>query len=349
MSVRGDISGVLSGNLSTLLHTGQVEPKIRGNQRVFYSLLSAVFVLTFIDTLGMGFLSFAMNLLSGQASLDQLYTFAVVPSTACTLTVTFSIALTTLIAIGSFKKGLNPDILVYPILSSINDVLVTVFYVITVSLVLSGRHQYIPGIIFLFSMIFSVYLTWLNRGVRVFVQTLHESIPLVLLSSLFGTYNGAILAITRERVLGHPGLIVLYPALMSTLGDIGSIAGSMTTTRLALGYIKNFKEVIRAGLKDILSLEIAAALMHMVFGFISYSIAISASLKASLPFLIGVALLSNLTSFLIASLLSSIIAFSAFRRGWNPDNFVIPFITSITDTTATLSLIPVVEILIIIG
>jgi len=349
LTVRGDISGILSGNLSTMLHTGQVGPRIRGNTRPFYSLVSGIFVLTFIDTLGMGVLSLTMNLISGRVSPDQFYIFAVVPTTACTMTVILAIPLTSLIAFSCFKRGLNPDILVYPILSSLNDILVTISYVITVSLILSSGLHYIPGIIFLFVMLFSLYLIWRNRGVELFVLTLREGVPLVLLSSLFGTYNGTMLATIAERFLSYPGLIILYPALMSTLGDIGSTIGSLTTTRLALGYLRTFKEVIRESLNKVLHIEVAAAFIHIVFGFITYLIVVSESLYVSLPFLIGVALLSNLSSFLIASLLSSIIAYSAFKRGWNPDNFVIPFITSVSDTVATLSLLPATAILRIIG
>ena len=347
--MRGDISGILSGNLSTMLHTGQVEPRIRGNKAAFYSLISGIFVLTFIDTLGMGLLSFLMNLLSRRASLGQLHIFVLVPTTACTMTVAFSIPLTTLIAMGCFKKGLDPDILVYPILSSLNDILVTVFYVVTVWLTLSRGLHYLLGVIFVLVTILSLYLTWRNRRDEVFVQTLREGVPLVLLSSLFGTYNGTMLAIMTERLLGHPGLIILYPAIMDTLGDLGSTVGSMSTTWLALGYIRCFREAVKRSLNEVRQIEVAAGLMHIIFGFISYWITVSASLEAYLPFLLGAALLSNLISFLIASLLSSIVAFSAFKRGWNPDNFVIPFITSLSDTVATLSLLSAATILRTIG
>ncbi|KON30725.1 hypothetical protein AC482_03185 [miscellaneous Crenarchaeota group-15 archaeon DG-45] len=121
LTIRGNISGIFAGNLSTMLHLGLIRPQLRGNTDVYGRLVSAVFVLTFVDTLGMGVISFALNLLFGRASLGQLYIFALVPTIACTMAVSISIPLTSFIAITAYRRGLNPDILVYPILSSVND------------------------------------------------------------------------------------------------------------------------------------------------------------------------------------------------------------------------------------
>ena len=95
----------------------------------------------------------------------------------------------------------------------------------------------------------------------------------------------------------------------------------------------------------ILQVEAVTAFMHIVFSLIAYLIVRPAHHEASLPFFVGVALTSNLSSFLVISVFALAIVFLAFKRGLNPDNVVIPVITSTSDTVATLSIIPAIAIL----
>ncbi|MCJ7640028.1 MAG: hypothetical protein MUO70_09195, partial [Euryarchaeota archaeon] len=46
VSVKGVISGLLTGRLSTALHLGTVYPKFLGNTKSFYKLIEALIVLT---------------------------------------------------------------------------------------------------------------------------------------------------------------------------------------------------------------------------------------------------------------------------------------------------------------
>ncbi len=147
----------------------------------------------------------------------------------------------------------------------------------------------------------------------------------------------------------NPGLVVLYPALTNALGNIGSIIGSTKTTSLALGYVESFMDEAKSAVSQVAKVESVAFLMHAVFGLVTYLIARPTAPGASLPMLVGVALISNLSTFAFIALIALGAAHLAFRRGLNPDNVVIPVITSLSDSVATLSLLPSVSILKIIG
>ena len=346
LTIRGDISGIFSGNLTTMLHLGLVRPQIRGNTEVYRMLIATVFVITFIDALAMGVISFALNLLLGRAALGHLYIFASVPTVSCVMAVAVTVPLTSLIAIATFRRGLDPDILVYPILSSINDIVVATAFVATASLVLTvGAAPYLLSGVFAAVALLALSLAWRSRRSEFFSKAVREGTSVVILSSLFGSVNGILLTGLRRSLTRHPGLVILYPSLMSGLGNVGSIVGSITTTSLALGYVRSFREEVVAGLRRIFQVESVAAVMHVVFGFAAYILARTASPQARLPFLVGVALLSNLSSFIVISFLALGVSFLAFRRGLNPDNVVIPAITSTSDMVATLSMRPAVAIL----
>ena len=346
LTIRGDISGIFSGNLTTMLHLGMIRPKIRGNTEIYRRLVTTVFVITFIDTLAMGFISFTLNILFNRASLEQLLIFIYVPTISCVVAVILTLPLTSMVAIATFRKGLDPDILVYPILSSVNDIVVATSFVATVSLLTIRKNiPFLLEAVFFGIAVLCLLLAWRNRRNEFFSKTLREGAIVVTLSSLFGSINGIFLASLRDNLLLNPGIVVLYPSLMSGLGSIGSIVGSVTTTSLALGYARSFREEVQSGLKGIFQVEVVAMLMHIVFGFIAYFIVKPASGLKGLNFLLGVALISNLSSFIVISLFALIVAFHSFKRGLNPDNVVIPAITSTSDTVATLSMLTAITLI----
>jgi mgtE-like transporter len=350
LTIRGGIGGIFSGNLATMLHLGLIRPKIRDNTPVYMQLISAIFVITLVDTLAMGLFAFALNIVFGQATLTQLPVFLVVPPVACVIAMALSIPITSVIAISTFKKGLDPDILVYPILASVNDILVTAAFVVTIYLVLSGGvFTYLLVGIFIIIIGLTVMIYWRNRGVQFFYQTIKEGTTVVIVSSLFGSINGILLSSMSGALLEYPGLIILYPALTNALGNIGSIIGSTKTTRLALGYVESFIGEVKSAVGQISQVESVAFLMHAVFGTVTYLITIPTLPGASLSLLVGMALVSNLSTFIFIALIALGAAHLAFRRGLNPDNVVIPVITSLSDSVATLSLLPSVSILKMLG
>jgi mgtE-like transporter len=350
LTIRGGIGGLFSGNLATMLHLGLIKPQIRDNTQVYWHLVSASIVITVIDTIVMGLFAFILNLVLGRATLTQFYVFAIVPPVACVMALALSIPLTSIIAIVTFRRGLDPDILVYPILASINDIVVTTAFVSTILLVLAeGVLNYLLLGLFLFIVGIAVYLAWRNRRISFFSQTIREGTAIVILSSIFGSLNGFFLSSMGARLQEHPGLVVLYPALTNALGNIGSIIGSTKTTTLALGYVRNFSEEIRSTVSSILQVEGVAFGMHIVFGIVAYLIISPASPGISLIFLVGVAVTTNITTFLVIGFFALIIAYFSFQQGLNPDNIVIPAITTISDSVATIAVNPVIFLLKLIG
>ena len=348
LTVRGGIGGIFSGNLATMMHLGMVKPRIRGNTEPYKELIKSVLVITVMDTLILGAFSFIVNVINGSAQLDQWFLFISVPTVACTFAVCVSIPITSLIAIETFKRGLDPDILVYPILASINDIVVTTFFVGIVFLILRGMSFILVlGVLFFAIVSVSGYLAVKSRDDSNFRQTIREGTFVVVLSSVFGSINGVLLSNLGPSIAAMPGLMTMYPALTNALGNVGSIIGSKTTTDIAMGYAKSFNEEVRESSRRIVQVEVPSAFMHVAFGVIAYIL--SRGQGASLIPLIVVALSSNLMSFSIITVFALWSAHIAFDRGLNPDNVVIPAITSVSDTTATLAITPAIMVARLLG
>jgi len=343
LTVRGGIGGIFSGNLATMLHLGLVEPRLRDNTPSYYGLVKSVMAITVVDALVLGTVSFIFNLASGNVSPGMWHIFVSVPTVACTLAVGFSVPITSYIAIETYKKGLDPDIIVYPILASMNDIIVTAFYVAVVSLILLGDPaSMVLGAVFVLILAAVAVLAYLSRGDAFFRQTIREGTTVVVLSSLFGSVNGVVLSRmsgTMERI---PGLMAMYPAITNALGNIGSIIGSQATTSMALGTARGFREELGDAGRKIAQVEAPAALMHVVFAFTAWLITGPGAPGVSLATLLAVALTANLLSFGVISVFALYSAHLAFERGLNPDNVVIPAITTASDSAATLALSPAV-------
>ena len=348
LTIRGGIGGIFSGNLSTMLHLGLVKPHLRGNTDAYWSLVKSVLVITVIDTLILGTFSFIINLVNGSALLDQWLLFLCVPTVACMLAVLTSIPLTSFIAIETFNRGLDPDILVYPILASVNDIVVTCYFVGIIFLVLWGR-VYFSGLVVFFLLILAAvgYLASIMRGEKFFKQSLREGTFVVIMSSLFGSINGVLLSNLGPSLVSRPGLMTLYPALTNSLGNIGSIIGSSMTTNIALGSARSFMEELKESGRFIVQVEVPAAFMHIVFGVVSFLLSIGEG--ANLFYLITIALTCNLLSFWIISVFALWSAHVSFEHGLNPDNIVIPAITSLSDTSATLAVTPAIIVARLLG
>jgi cation transporter-like permease len=66
-------------------------------------------------------------------------------------------------------------------------------------------------------------------------------------------------------------------------------------------------------------------------------------------FLVSVALTTNIATFLVIGFFSLVIAYFSFQRGLNPDNIVIPAITTVSDSVVTLAVAPVFYLLKLLG
>lgn len=347
LTLRGGTSGILSGKIGTMLHTGEIKPQFRGNTEALWILIKSTFVVTFSATLGMGFLAFMTQVIFHQVSVQTLSIFIVLPVLTSTISVLIAIPLTLFVAIKTYQSGIDPDILVYPIMSTANDLIVSIIYLLLVALILtSSSFVLLYGVIIILLALIAVFIIINTYRNLLFSKTLKEAVFIILLSSVFGIVNGVILTSFRTEIEQIPSVLVLYPALIAILGDIGSILGSMETTKLALGYVSSFSNVLRDVFVDLVSIEAAALIVHTIFAFVTQGIGWISQVPSDLLQLVQIAVLSNLFSFFFISVVSLIIATQTFRYGLDPDNFVIPLTSSLSDTISTLVLLVVLSLII---
>lgn len=340
LTVRGNISGILSGRLGTALHTGRVQPHLRNNTPDFYSIIRSAFVLSFTVMIPVGFAGFLLSLMTFGVKITDLYVFITLPSLVGFLSATLTIPLTSVLSIYTFKRGLDPDTLVYPIMSTVTDIVVTLIYFGASWMVFHGGLLEAALNLSLFILAALISLTFYakTRKEVVFKNMVREATPVLLFCSGVAAISGQLLGGLKRILERRPGILILYPAVMDTVGDVGSIIGSTTTSRLHLGEMTPSVSTFKRQVSELMAVGTASCVMHAIYGFVSYMLSLRMMLDSKLDKLVLTSLLSGLVSLLPISLLAFTIAVKTFKRGFDPDNFVIPVETSMADALATLSL-----------
>jgi len=118
------------------------------------------------------------------------------------------------------------------------------------------------------------------------------------------------------------------------VGDVGSIIGSTATTKLSLGYFSAEYSSIKHHVD-----EVSYTWSGSLFLFTVYAV-VSGFMYGFDDFgrLLAVVWWTNLLAVPLIVLVSFGVGLYTFKRGLNPDNFVIPFETSLADGLTTVVL-----------
>jgi mgtE-like transporter len=338
ISAKGVTGGLLSARLSTGLHLGTVNSSFFKNTKYFYKLFEALIIITLATSITICiFALFFGNLFWGMTLVDF-------PSILLVLTATMTIGLllslvTMKVAFLSFKKGLDPDVVVYPVMSTVSDIFITLCYIVVLNLFFAGElGTWAVILIAIIPMVLAVYILPKNFHQVEFIKTLKESMVTMVFVAFMVNVTGTILNGISRFVEGRKEIYTVYPALIGMIGNVGSVIGSTATTKLALGFLSPSFYSIRHHAKTILSAWIASVLMFGVLAVTSLSIHDLFSLTSFLPFL-SVLLVANFIAVAAIILLSYAVSILTFKRGLDPDNFVIPVVSSFADSITTVALL----------
>ena len=262
----------------------------------------------------------------------------VVATMAIGLTLTF---LTTKVAFVSFKKGLDPDIVVYPIMSTTADIFVTLCYVLILNMFFfADMGKWVVALIAFAFLLPTLYVLRRNLHEPEFLKTVKESLATMVFVAFIVNVTGTVLRGISEVVENRLEIYTVYPALIDMVGDVGSVVGSTATTKLALGLLKPSFSSIRNHAKNILSAWSASIVLFIILAIASLFLNGIVSLPA-LSNLLVILLAANLISVGVIVLVSYGISILTFKRGLDPDNFVIPIESSLADSVTSIALLVV--------
>jgi mgtE-like transporter len=341
--MRGVIGGLFSGRLSTGLHLGIIKAEIFGenkeNKNQLLSLLRLIIVLTFQSSIALGFITiFFGNIFLGITIFDSLSIVGILIATMG-LSVFIISPITIIVAFSSVKRGLDPDIIVYPIVSTIADILVTFCYVLVLSMsILMGKTGFFI-ILFICTIYICVVISIIitNRRDFAFKQNIMEAFFTIIIVALIVNITGFILSQISAIIGSKSEIYIVYPALLNIIGGFGAIVGSTATTKLALGVLDSSFKAIKNHRSQIFGAWFASILIYVIVALVSSFFQFPISFISTLKF-IGLLLATNVFAASFMIIVSFSVAILTFQKGLDPDNFVIPIESSLADTLTTISL-----------
>ena len=340
------INGLLSGRMGTALHLGTIYAQFSGNTKYFHKLIHSVIVLTLVTSLAVSVISLFFGYLFLGIRLTDFP--AILSMIVATLAIGLLFSLVTIkVAFVSFNRGLDPDIVVYPVIATSASIFSTLCYVGLLTLLPFFFGRIIIVAIGLVHAFLFLYFITKDRSDPDFLRTVRESLLMLMLVTVIVTLTGTIFGgLTRltqkEMVLIYPALLTAYPALINNISNVGSVVGSTANTKLALGLLKPNLGSIKDHAKNITSAWSASFLIFIILALGSLAINRVTSLT-SIVDVIAIISVSNVIAVIGIVLVSFGTAILTFRRGLNPENFVIPLETSlatiITSTTLLVTLL----------
>jgi cation transporter-like permease len=159
-----------------------------------------------------------------------------------------------------------------------------------------------------------------------------ESIMIVILSSIFGLFSGTLLSSNEGILYTIPIFLLILPALNSLIGDISTVLVSRLTTHLYIGTILPKVQKSKRLEEDFYGLFLTLLLSMGFLITVGFSVGITSGIEIVNPFIIILIIfLTIIIIFFIMFILLFLSAIYLFKRGLDPNNFLIPFITSLAD------------------
>ncbi len=336
LSVRGAIGGLFSGHLSTELHMGTIKASYTKNTKNFYVLLRSVIVLALISGVMIGSCTSLFGVFLWNASLADFVEILSVVVATMGLSVLFIPPLTLGVSVLAFRRGLDPDFVVYPIISTVSDIVDTLCYVFCLNVFLNAPvfGNYFIWLIDLVFVFVAVYLFIKTIKETAFAKMIKQFLITLVSVTVIVNITGSLLVRVSQIIDNRPEVYMVYPAMIDTVGDVGSIIGSTVTTKLALGSLAPKFSSLKQQLNDISGAWAASIVLFVCYTLVS-SISNGLSDIGGILRFGGQLMIANVLAVAVMIIVSYSIAIFTYRRGLNPDTFVIPIESSLADTVTT--------------
>jgi mgtE-like transporter len=173
-----------------------------------------------------------------------------------------------------------------------------------------------------------------------FKKVFKESIVIVVISSIMGVFSGTFLSINQKIIYAIPIILLILPSLNSLIGDICTVLTSRLTTHLYIGSIPPKVQKTKRLVEDFIGLLITILLSLLALLCLGFMIGTSVGINIINPFLIIlIIILTILILFFCLFVFLFVSSIYLFKKGKDPNNLLIPFVTSLADFLTPLLLI----------
>jgi mgtE-like transporter len=178
-----------------------------------------------------------------------------------------------------------------------------------------------------------------------FKKIIKESIIIVLISSVMGLFSGILLSNNEQVLSSFPIILLVLPSLNSLIGDISTVLVSRLTSHLYIGTLSPKIQVSNRLKQDFYGLFITILLSLVALISLGYMLGSVTGIEIVNPLLIiSIIVMTILILFGFMFVFLFMGSILIFRRGNDPNNFLIPLVTSLADFLTPLFIIIFIQI-----
>ena len=344
IGLRGNVFGSLGNRVSTSIHAGELQLRLRRSSVLGQNVLAAASL-----TLGMSFLLVAVAALV-TVGLGLGHTIGLADLTLLSVGGGFIASLPVLaatlgLAAGAVKFGWDLDNVNAPLVSTLGDVLTLPALYLATGLL--GLGLWTTGLGWTLAVVAMGALVWgamsplpqLRRIVR-------SSIPVLLAAGLVSSFAGVALEGRLSTFTALPALLILVPAHLSSAGALGGILSGRLSSQLLLGLAPPTAVPSRAARADLWFVASLSVPVFMVNGIGAHLVAeLLGKASPGLGHLILASLVGGLAAMVVVIAIAYYGTIATVRLGIDPDTYGIPIVSSSVDLVGALSLIVAIALL----
>ncbi|KAG1179192.1 hypothetical protein G6F70_000279 [Rhizopus microsporus] len=336
LNLKGNLEMNLAARFSTSSNLGELDYGTTRRSLILGNL-SLLQVQSLVAGAVAGLASFALGLITRPGSNYPSYYEMMFMTASAMVSASFSAAI-----LGVFmcalivlcrKLNIDPDNIACPMASSTGDIVTLVLLAVCASL-LQHQMETILSTVIVVGMLgmiplFSV-IVWRNKHVK---DLLFAGWTPIIFAMVISSLAGIIL---EEYVEEYKGIALLTPVLIGLAGNLGSIYASRISTCLHAETKESYKTVEYTLL--IMNLPVQAIYMFIIwiFGL--------GRLQYNFWFFITYFIVSMLSAW-ISLKIGKFMTIVFWKMGYDPDNYVIPYLTACIDVIGTILLVVTFSVL----
>jgi mgtE-like transporter len=338
IGLRGNVFGALGNRVSTSIHAGELQLRLRRSTVLGQNVLAAAAL-----TLGMSLVLVGMVVaISIGLGLGHTIGFADLTLVSVGGGVLASIPVlgaTLGLAAGAVRFGWDLDNVTAPLVSTLGDVLTLPALWIATGVLGVG----VVGTTFGWSLAIIAGLALVlaaRADLPVLRRIVRSSIPVLAVAAFVSALAGVVLERRLETFSALPALLILVPAHLSSAGALGGILSGRLSSQILLGLAPATAVPSRAARRD---LALVAGLSLPVFVLNGAGTTLVAHLlgeeSPGVGYLIGASLLAGTAAMVVVMAIAYYGTIAAVRNGIDPDTYGIPIVSSTVDLVGALTLI----------
>ncbi|MEX2292501.1 MAG: magnesium transporter [Acidimicrobiales bacterium] len=344
IGLRGNIFGSLGNRVSTSIHAGDLQLRLRRNTMLGQNVLAAgaltlgmsavLVLLVAVISVGLG--------LGHTIGLADLALVSIGGGAVASLPV---LAATIGLAAGAVRYGWDLDNVTAPLVSTLGDVLtLPALWLATgllgFGLISTGAGWILAGVAI--AALVGGTITSLPHMRRI-VRT---SIPVLVAAGLVSGLAGVALERRLVTFSALPALLILVPAHLSSAGALGGILSGRLSSKLLLGLAPPTALPSRSAREDLGFVAALSLPVFVVNGLGAHVVAqVLGVTSPGVSHLVAASVLGGAIAMLAVLLIAYYGTIVAVRSDIDPDTYGIPLVSSTVDLVGALSLIFVITAL----